>query len=80
MWWAAATYSVPLTRELGPLGRLLGWVQYAAGNAWSDEGERPSAIHDIALGATLGPLAAGLYTAPADDFKTVLSIGFQPRP
>jgi hypothetical protein len=79
MWWVGATYRVPLGTDIGRLGRLAPWLQYAAGNAWSDLAPRPAAVHDIGLGLSLGPLAAAVYTSPSDDFKTVLTIGFEAR-
>lgn len=76
MWWAAATLRVPLDRRVGTRWELVPWLQYAAGNAWVEGGGRPATVHNLGVGMTLGPLAAAVYTAPSDDFKTVLAIGF----
>ncbi len=78
MWWTALTYQVPVTGGLGRVRSPFLWVQYAAGNAWT-AGPRPSTIHDLGLGLTFGPLALAVYTAPSDDFKTVLTLGVDPR-
>jgi hypothetical protein len=75
MWWGAATYRLPLAR-VGARWRLVPWLQYAAGNAWVDEGQRPPAVHNLAAGLSLGPLALGIFSDPSDDFRTVLSLGF----
>ena len=58
MWWAAATYRVPFRIREGVGGRLVPWLQYAAGNAWSDDAARPSATHNLGVGLSVGPLAA----------------------
>jgi hypothetical protein len=79
MWWTAATYRVPLRPEASLLTRVDAWVQYAAGNAWVDGENRPPTVHNLALGATLGPLAGGVYTDPNDDFKTVFALGIDTR-
>jgi hypothetical protein len=79
MWWLGATYLVPVGDAIGRIGRLTPWVQYAAGNAWSENGTRPSTVHDIGLGLRFGPLSAAVYTSPSDDFKTVFSLGFEAR-
>jgi hypothetical protein len=79
MWWVGATYNVPVGPTIGRLGRIVSWVQYAAGNAWSDIGPRPSTVHDIGLGVTFAGLSVAVYTAPSDDFHTVLSVGFRAR-
>jgi hypothetical protein len=76
MWWAAATLRVPLDRRVGVRWELVPWLQYTAGNAWIEGAGRPSPVHNLGAGITLGPLAAAVYTAPSDDFKTVLAIGF----
>jgi hypothetical protein len=65
----------PLRPEASLLTRVDAWVQYAAGNAWVDGENRPPTVHNLALGATLGPLAGGVYTDPNDDFKTVFALG-----
>ncbi|NIW36842.1 MAG: hypothetical protein GWN32_10010 [Gemmatimonadetes bacterium] len=78
MWWTAATYQIPLSDRLGRLPSPFLWVQYGAGNAWT-AGSRPSTVHDLGLGLTFGPLALALYTAPSDEFKTVFTVGFDPR-
>lgn len=78
LWWAATTYRIPLTRRLRRVGAPLLWVQYAGGNAWTATA-RPRTVHDIGLGVTLGPLALAVYTAPGDDFKTVLILGLDTR-
>lgn len=75
MWWAAATLRVPLDRRVGARWELVPWLQYAAGNAWVEGAERPSTVHNLGAGISLGPLAAAVYTAPSDDFKTVFAIG-----
>ncbi|MGD8698231.1 MAG: hypothetical protein PVJ43_03005 [Gemmatimonadales bacterium] len=75
MWWAAATYRLPLRPEAGLFGRVDVWVQYAAGNAWIDNEERPPAVHNLGLGATLGPLAGAIYADPSDDFRSVFALG-----
>jgi hypothetical protein len=75
MWWAAATYRVPFRIREGVGGRLVPWLQYAAGNAWSDDAARPSATHNLGVGLSVGPLAAAVYTAPGDDFHTVFVLG-----
>ncbi len=81
MWWAAATYRVPLARQVDVLGRLSGWLEYAAGNAWIDSAEpRPPVVHNLGAGLTLGPLAAGVYSDPGRDFHTVMVLGIEPRP
>lgn len=79
MWWVGATYRVPVGKDIGRLGRLVPWLQYVAGNAWSNAAPRPSAVHDIGLGLSLGPLSVAVYTAPSDDFRTVLAIGLEAR-
>ncbi len=76
MWWAAASLSVPLGRRVGTRWELVPWLQYAAGNAWVEGAGRPSTVHNLGAGISLGPVAAAVYTAPSDDFKTVLAIGF----
>ncbi len=75
MWWAAATLRVPLDRRVGARWELVPWLQYAAGNAWVEGAERLSTVHNLGAGISLGPLAAAVYTAPSDDFKTVFAIG-----
>ncbi|UCC72687.1 MAG: hypothetical protein JSV86_20400 [Gemmatimonadota bacterium] len=77
MWLVAATYRAPLGRRVGARWELVPWLQWAAGNAWPEGVERPSTVHNLALGLALGPLAAAVYTAPSDDFKTVLAVGFE---
>jgi hypothetical protein len=76
MWWAAATLRVPLDRRVGARWELVPWLQYAAGNAWVEGAGRPSTVHNLGAGISLGPVAAAVYTAPSDDFKTVFAIGF----
>jgi hypothetical protein len=75
MWWAAVTYRAPLDRRVGTRWELVPWLQYAVGNAWIEGGARPSTVHNLGFGVTVGPLAAAVYTAPSDDFKTVLALG-----
>lgn len=79
MYWAGATYRLPLRPQAGLLGRVDVWVQYAVGNAWIDGGERPPAVHNLGLGVTLGPLAGGVFADPGDDFRTVLALGIDTR-
>ena len=79
MWWWAATYRFPLLPRASILTRVVIWLQYAAGNAWAEGGTRPPAAHNLGLGATFGPLAAGVYTDPSDDFKTVFALGIDTR-
>jgi hypothetical protein len=76
MWWAAATLRAPLGRRVGARWELVPWLQYAVGNAWVEGGTRPPTVHNLGAGITLGPFAGAVYTAPSDEFKTVLSIGF----
>ncbi|UCF19556.1 MAG: hypothetical protein JSU87_16815 [Gemmatimonadota bacterium] len=78
-WWLATTYRVRLSERSSRLNRVVAWLQYAAGNAWPKGSARPSTTHNLALGASFGPLSAGLYTAPGDDFKTVLFVGIDMR-
>jgi hypothetical protein len=78
-WWLAATYRVPLPWGLGVLGRVVPWMEYAAGNAWVDDDERPTAVHNLGLGVSLGRLGAALFADPGDDFETFLALGFAPR-
>jgi hypothetical protein len=79
MWWAAATYRLPLRPQAGLLGRVDVWGQYAAGNAWLDGGETPPTVHNLGLGVTLGPVAGGVYADPSDDFRTVFALGIDTR-
>jgi hypothetical protein len=79
MWWGAASYRIPLRREASYLTRVLLWVQYAAGNAWVEGQDRLPTIHNLAVGTTLGPLAAAVYTDPGSDFKTVFALGIDSR-
>ncbi len=79
MWWGAATYRVPLRPRASLLSRVVLWLQYAAGNAWIEGVERQPTVHSLAIGATFGPLAAGIYTDLGDDFKTVLALGIDTR-
>ena len=79
MWWWAATYRFPLRPKASLLTRVVVWLQYAAGNAWVEGGARPAAAHNIGLGAIFGPLAAGVYTDPNQDFKTVFALGIDTR-
>ncbi len=76
MWWAAATVRAPLDRRVATRWELVPWLQYAAGNAWIEGAGRPATVHNLGVGITVGPVAAAVYTAPSDDFKTVLAIGF----
>lgn len=76
MWWAAASLRMPLDRRVGLRWELVPWLQYAAGNAWIEGSGRAATIHNLGVGIALGPLAAAVYTAPSDDFKTVLAVGF----
>ncbi|MGD2218174.1 MAG: hypothetical protein PVJ64_15560 [Gemmatimonadales bacterium] len=75
MWWGAATLRMPLDRRVGMRWELVPWLQYTAGNAWMEGGGRPATVHNLGVGISLGPVAAALYTAPSDDFETVLAIG-----
>jgi hypothetical protein len=75
MWWTGLTYRIPLSRSTTGFDRVAAWLQYAAGNAWPDGGERPATIHNLALGVSLGPFSVGAYTNPGDDFETVLGVG-----
>ncbi len=79
MWWTGAKYRIPLRPQAGLLTRIDAWVQYAAGNAWVDGERRPPTVHNLGLGATLGPLAGGVYTDPSDDFKAVFALGIDTR-
>jgi len=79
MWWAAATYRWPLRPQAGLLSRFDLWAWYSAGNAWVDGGERPSTVHNVGVGTSLGPLAAGVFADPGDDFKTVFALGIDTR-
>jgi hypothetical protein len=79
MWWGAASYRLSVRRNASFLTRIVLWLQYAAGNAWVEGAERPPAVHNLALGATFGPLAAAVYTDPSADFKTVLALGIDAR-
>jgi len=79
MWWAAATYRLPLRPQAGLLGRVDLWAQYAAGNAWVDGVEKPPTVHNVGLGVTFGPLAGGVYADPSDDFRTVFALGIDTR-
>ncbi len=79
MWWWAATYRFPLRPGSTLLTRVVLWLQYAAGNAWAEGGTRPPAAHNLGFGATFGPLAAGVYTDPNNDFKTVFALGIDTR-
>ncbi len=78
-WWLSTTYRVRLSERSSRLSRVVAWLQYTAGNAWPKGGGRPSTTHNLGLGASFGPLAAGLYTAPGDDFRTVLYVGVDGR-
>ncbi len=80
MWWLSVTYWRPLGPGQGVLDRLVFWGQYAAGNAWIDGKSRPPTVHDLGVGLTLGPLSIGVFTDPADEFRTALGVGFDPRP
>lgn len=79
MWWWAATYRIPLRPRASLFTRVTIWLQYAAGNAWATGDTRPPTVHNLAVGATFGPLAAGVFTDPRDDFKTVLALGIDTR-
>lgn len=78
-WWMAATYRLPLPWGLGALGRVVPWLEYAAGNAWPGDGVRPSVVHNVGVGVWLGRVGAALFTDPGDDFETFLGLGFDPR-
>jgi len=80
MWWTAATLRAPLGRRVGIRWELVPWLQYAVGNAWVEGAARPSTVHNLGVGISMGPLAAALYTAPNDDFRTALAIGFDRLP
>ncbi|MGD2154042.1 MAG: hypothetical protein PVG79_12300 [Gemmatimonadales bacterium] len=80
MWWTAATLRAPLGRRVGIRWELVPWLQYAVGNAWVEGAARPSTVHNLGVGLSVGPLCAALYTAPRDDFKTALAIGFDRLP
>jgi hypothetical protein len=75
MWWGAATYRIPVRAEASLLTRLDIWAQYATGNAWIDGESRLPTVHDLGLGLALGPLAAGVYSDAANDWKTVFALG-----
>ncbi len=77
MWWVGTTYRAPLGQWVGARWELVSWLQYAAGNAWADDDERPPTVHNLAFGLSLGPLSLAVYTAPSDDFKTVLAVGVE---
>jgi hypothetical protein len=79
MWWGAASYRVSVRRNASLLTRVVLWLQYAAGHAWVDGSARPPTVHNLALGATFGPLAAAVYSDPSADFKTVLALGIDTR-
>lgn len=76
MWWVEAEYRRGLTGRLEYVGRLTGWVRYALGNAWIDEVPRPSIVHNVGVGLEVSFLQIGVFTAPSDDFDTVLAVGF----
>jgi hypothetical protein len=78
-WWLSTTYRARLSKRSTLLSRVVAWFQYAAGNAWPKSAERPSTTHNVGAGITFGPLTAGVYTAPSDDFKTVLFVGIDGR-
>ncbi len=81
MWWVAVTYHVLLVRQVDVFGRLSGWLEYAAGDAWIDAGDpQLPVVHNLGAGLTLGPLAAGLYSDPGRDFATVVVLGIEARP
>ncbi len=76
MWWTAVSYHVPLVRRFG-LGALEGWVEYAAGNAWvASQTTRPSAVHNLGAGLSVGRLAGGVFADPERDFESVILLGF----
>lgn len=76
LWWVQAEYRQGLTGRLEYVGRLTGWLRYAVGNAWIDEAPRPSVVHNVGVGLTISFLELGVFTAPSDDFDTVLAVGF----
>lgn len=75
LWWVAAEYRVPVTR-IDYFGELAPWLRYVAGNAWLEGEPEPPSVYNLGIGARLGYLEAGVFTAPDDDFDTVLVLGF----
>jgi hypothetical protein len=76
LWWVQAEYRRGLTARIDYVGRLTGWLRYAVGNAWIDGEPRPSVVHNIGVGVAMSLLQLGVFTAPSDDFDTVLVVGF----
>ena len=75
-WWVQAEYRRGLTGRIEYVGRLTGWLRYAVGNAWTGDSPRPSVVHNVGVGVAIAFLQVGLFTAPSDDFDTVLAVGF----
>jgi hypothetical protein len=79
LWWAGATYRWPIRPQAGLLTRVDLWAHYSAGNAWVDGEARPPTVHNVGLGASVGPLAGGVFTDPGNDFKAVFALGIDTR-